>query len=66
MVFDLANHSAIGNGLNWMQLSLDNDSDEDCCYDWGLGLSGLSTYQLWLQYKVCCNVLVMDSCISQQ
>ena len=33
MVFDLANHSAIGNGLNWMQLSLDNDSDEDCSLD---------------------------------
>ena len=24
------------------------------CYDWGPGLSGPSTYWLWLQYKVCC------------
>ena len=36
------------------------------CYNWGLGLSGLSTYQLWLWYKVCHSVLIMDSCISQQ
>ena len=36
------------------------------CYDWGLGLSGPSTYRLWLRYKVCHNVLVMDTHISQQ
>ena len=35
------------------------------CYHLGLGLSGPSTYRLWLWYKVCRNVLVMDSCISQ-
>ena len=35
------------------------------CYDWGLGLSELATYWLWLLYKVCRNVLVMDSSISQ-
>ena len=36
------------------------------CYDWGPGLSRLATYRLWLRYKVCRNVLVMDSRISQQ
>ena len=32
----------------------------------GPSLLGLSTYRLWLWYKVCHNVLVMDSCISQR
>ena len=34
------------------------------CYDWGLGLFGLSTYQLWLWYKVCLLSLVMDIQVS--
>ena len=35
------------------------------CYDWGPGLSGPSTYWLWLWYKVCHVLLVTDYSISQ-
>ena len=36
------------------------------CYNQGPGMSRPSTYRLWLQYKVCRNILVMDSHISQR
>ena len=35
------------------------------CYGWGLSLSGLATYWLWLRYKVCHASLVMNRSISQ-
>ena len=50
--------------LQWRLLS--DSSSKHPCYDWGLGLSRLSTYWWWLRYKVCHVLLVTDYSICQR